>query len=518
MVPGSTSLLGKRTFSEMLFPEQSVLKRSSPSQLPVSLNHSIISSEFLMPSNDEGVSTHIHSSSNKILLDLATLTPISHLPQGWFEGTVGINTGDLWGSVDYPMLCRGPSTREFYGAGAGHWLLTPLKKPVQEFGESDDDMKKKWDVYAGKVVRSRENITSFFEHLLAGLVPPTFEIPVQPSPAPGSFEAFVAAASSSSDASCVASAHQIDIGGYGKTPQNEISMGPRKRVQELASKSKKNIEKLNPGAPKVLSTAIGMVAGASRNMNASLLLAKKRRENPLAVFTAAAVGMTGVAGQSMDASIRRRQILIQNPHAIVSASAVGMPGAAGQNIDGSYKLQAIRSRDPHAIVSAKEVGITGAAGQYIDEAIRRRNDYCEELDNLGTVFDIIQDGKQRRENVAPNETLKILESQYFRNVEGRLNSFEALQKAVDDPKRWHRSPDGRIIAHTLAAVALNDSSSLRNAFKAMDSRGLPAAPLPSGGRPQGKCPLCGKKMRLDSIEGHKKSRICVQRQQKNFRE
>jgi hypothetical protein len=411
--------------------------------------------EFLMPSNNEGGSTHIHSSSNKILLDLSSLTPLSHLPQGWFEGTIGINTGEnLWGTVDYQMLCRGPTTREFYGAGAGHWLLAPLKKPVQEFGESDDDMKKKWDIYAGKVVRSREHITSFFEHLLAGLVPPTFEIPVQPSPAPGSFEAFVA--SSSSDASCIASAHQIDLGGYGKTPRKELSMGPMKRVQEQASKSLKEIKRLNSQAPKVPPTAVGMVGGPGQIMNASIRLQEMRRQNPGAIVSAKDVGMPGGAGQnidgsirlqairrhdphaivfaedvgitgaagqnmnasirlqeirrhdpgaivsakdvgmpggpgqSMNASIRLQEMRRQNPGAIVSAKDVGMPGGAGQNIDGSIRFQAIRRHDPHAIVSAKDVGIKGAAGQKMDAASKLRKDYCDKLDSQGIVFKIKQ--------------------------------------------------------------------------------------------------------------------------------
>jgi hypothetical protein len=66
------------------------------------------------------------------------------------------------------------------------------------------------------------------------------------------------------------------------------------------------------------------------------------------------------------------------------------------------------------------------------------------------------------------------------------------------------------------AVVLNDSSSPRDAFTAMDGLGLPAAPVPSGGRTRGNCPLCGKGMRLDTIEGHKNKRNCVQRQKKNL--
>ena len=135
-----------------------------------------------------------------------------------------------------------------------------------------------------------------------------------------------------------------------------------------------------------------------------------------------------------------------------------------------------------------------------------------ELDNLGTVFEILLDGTQQQENVTPNRTLTILEKMFLPTRDGKNYSFEVLQKVVDSPNKWHRLKDGYFMAHTRAAVVLNESSP-RTAFTALDSRGLPAAPVPSGRRSN--CPLCEKEMRSKHIERHKKSASCVKRQQKN---
>ncbi len=518
MVPGSTSLLRKRTISEMLFPEQSVLKRSSRSQLPVSLNRSIITSDIITLQVDK--MAPIRSSQSVMstdILDISRLATGSKLPVTWSRGGASIDLASLgWNGWNKGMITRDdllgpPPGTPFISGGAGHWLATPIPQPTIGAADTQEDIFRKFAEYGKILAQSRKQFQSTIEHLFANVVPPSFILPSPLSPTAGSFAAQVL---ENPDCSCfVDLATQMATIGL-TTAKN--AMGKSSEIATDASKSLENIRVLAKDKRfPVPASAIGLPGAAGHALDAGNRLRVIRSHDPGAIVSAEEIGMPGGAGRNIDAGLLLAKKRREKPNAIFSAAEVDMTGCAGQSVNASIRLREIRRENPYAIVSAEEVGMPGGPGKAMNAAILLRKNYCNKLDSQGIVFKIKQRGMQQQENVSPEKTLKFLESQYAQHSQNKSDTFVVFQKAVNDPKKWHEFADGHFMAHTPTAVDPNESSP-RNAFTAMDGLGLPAAPVPSGGRPQDNCPLCGKEMRSDHIERHKNKRNCVQRQKKNL--